>query len=394
MAERLRVMQYICGIDLGDYNGGAEVFAVRLAQALDPRRFDVSLYSMWWRDTPTERRWQQTLEQQGIRVLFGAPLRPNVYHGMTAALVDSVPRLRALRPQIVNTHVEFADANGDALRLLGLAPVLVRTGHNTVEWSFSRLASPIMHAIHPFVCSAEVGVSRAIVEHLDRRPLARLLRRRALFIHNGADHAVVLAQRTGKDIRAPLGVPPDAPLFGSVARLDTQKGIEYLIRAMALVRAELPDARLLVAGHGPLRAPLEALVAELGLQACVSLLGARTDAVDLMAGLDVFVLPSLWEGLPTVVIEAMLVETPVVATAVDGTRDLVLEGQTGLLARARDPAGLAEAMLRQYRQRDAARAMARRARAHVEQFSIRRAAELYGDLYLDLHRRRWWKGRC
>lgn len=387
MAERLRVMQYICGIDLGDYNGGAEVFAVRLAQALDKSRFDVSVYAMWWRDTPNERRWQRALEQQGIPVLFGAPLRPNVYKGMAAALIGSYPDLRALRPQIVNTHVEFADALGDALRLLGVAPVLVRTGHNIIEWSFSRLASPIMHCIHPFVCSAEVGVSRAIVQHLDRRPLARLLGRRALFIHNGTDDDVVQPQRTGKDIRALTGVPPGAPLFGSVARLDTQKGLEFLLRAMALVRAELPDARLLIAGQGPLADALAALAAELGLQASVTFLGARSDAIDLMDGFDVFVLPSLWEGLPTVVMEAMLVETPVVATDVSGTRDLVIDGQTGLLVPPRDPAALAQAMLRLYRGRDEAQAMARRARDHVEQFSIRRAAELYGDLYEELYRR-------
>ncbi|GAB4204406.1 MAG: glycosyltransferase family 4 protein [Roseiflexaceae bacterium] len=387
MAERIHVIQYSCGISLGDHNGGAELFAVRLAQSLDPARFRVGIGAMWWYNSPSEQRWQRTLAEQGIPVFFGAPYRPHIYQAMTAVFVGSVGKLRALRPDIVNTHVEFADTLGDAYRLLGLAPILVRTGHNVLEWTFSRLAAPIMHSIHPLVCTAEVGVSRAIVQQLDRRPVARLLGRRALYIHNGVDNDVVLGQRSGRDIRALLGIAPGTPLFGVVARLAEQKGLAFLIRAMPLVRAELPGARLLIAGDGEQAGELRALVERLDLADCVTLLGARNDAVDLIDSLDVFVLPSLWEGLPTVVMEAMLVETPVVATDVAGTRDLVLDGQTGLLAPPRDPETLAAAMLRQYRDREAARTMARRARTHVEEFSIRRAAERYTALYTRLYER-------
>ncbi len=388
MAERIHVIQYSCGISLGDHNGGAELFAVRLAQALDPARFRVGIGAMWWYGSASERRWQRALADQGIEVFFGGPYRPHIYQAMAGAFVGSLGRLWRLRPDIVNTHVEFADTLGDAYRLLSVAPILVRTGHNVLEWTFSRLAAPIMHSIHPLVCTAEVGVSRAIAQQLDRRPVARLMRRRALYIHNGVDNDVVLGQRTGQDMRAALGIAPDAPLFGVVARLAEQKGLSFLIRAMALVRAELPGARLLIAGDGEQAEDLRALVERQGLSDCVTLLGARSDAVDLIDSLDVFVLPSLWEGLPTVVMEAMLVDTPVVATDVAGTRDLVLDGQTGLLAPPRDPNALAAAMLRQYRDRESARAMARRARAHVEEFSIRRAAERYTALYTRLYERR------
>ncbi|HEU4327293.1 MAG TPA: glycosyltransferase family 4 protein [Roseiflexaceae bacterium] len=388
MAERIHVIQYTCGVSLGDNNGGAELFAVRLAQSLDPARFRVGIGAMWWYGSPSERRWQRTLADQGIEVFFGGPYRPHIYQGMAGAFVGSLGQLRRLRPHIINTHVEFADTLGDAYRLLGIAPILVRTGHNVLEWTFSRLAAPIMHSIHPLVCTAEVGVSRAIVQQLDRRPVARLLQRRALYIHNGVDNDVVLGQRTGQNMRATLGIAPDIPLFGVVARLAEQKGLSFLIRAMPLVRAELPGARLVIAGDGEQAEDLRALVEHHDLSDCVSLLGARSDAVDLIDSLDVFVLPSLWEGLPTVVMEAMLVDTPVVATDVAGTRDLVLDGQTGLLAPPRDPEALAAAMLRQYRDRASARAMAQRARAHVEEFSIRRAAQRYTALYTRLYERR------
>ena len=90
-------------------------------------------------------------------------------------------------------------------------------------------------------------------------------------------------------------------------------------------------------GNGEKAADLHALVSELGLDNCITFLGPRTDVADIVAGLDVFVSSSLWEGLPTVILEAMLLGVPVVATNIAGSRDLVIDGQTGLLAPAPTP---------------------------------------------------------
>jgi glycosyltransferase involved in cell wall biosynthesis len=268
--------------------------------------------------------------------------------------------------------------------------MMVRTGHNVIEWPFAPEIARRLAWLYPLFCAREVGVSRSVVEILDQHPIARLLHKRATYIPNAIEPEVLLAQRTNRDMRAVLGLPKDTPLFGVVGRLSDQKGMPYLIAAMREIRAELPGARLLIVGNGEKAAELHALVSELGLDNCITFLGPRTDVADIVAGLDVFVSSSLWEGLPTVILEAMLLGVPVVATNIAGSRDLVIDGRTGLLAPARDSAALARMIIRQYQQPARAKAMAAAARTHIEQFTIREVAQAYSELYTQLYRRAWW----
>jgi glycosyltransferase involved in cell wall biosynthesis len=232
-----------------------------------------------------------------------------------------------------------------------------------------------------------MAVSRAIAAQLDQRRLARLSGTKAQYAPNGVDAEVVQAQRTGKDMRTSFGIGANVPLFGTVARISPQKGLPYLVQAMAHVRSALPNAQLLIVGKGEKTDELRAQIVELGLENCITLLGARTDVMDIVDALDVFVLPSLWEGLPTVVLEAMLLATPVVATDVPGTRDLILDGQTGLLVPARDPDALAKAMIQQYVEQQRAAEMTQEAIQHAEQFAMRHTVKRYETLYHQLYER-------
>jgi glycosyltransferase involved in cell wall biosynthesis len=126
------------------------------------------------------------------------------------------------------------------------------------------------------------------------------------------------------------------------ARLHEQKGHAYLLAAAARV----PEATFVLAGDGPLRPELERLAAERNVADRCVFLGYRSDVSDLLAAADVFVLPSLFEGLPVSVLEAMAAERPVVATAIGGTDEAVTHEVTGLLVPPRDPAALAAAIRR------------------------------------------------
>ena len=130
------------------------------------------------------------------------------------------------------------------------------------------------------------------------------------------------------------------PVVLTLARLDRQKGLTTLLEAAELV----PEARFVVAGEGPERPMLEAQIRRLGLEHRVTLLGHRSDVPQLLAGCDLFVLPSLYEGLPVSILEAMAAEKPVVATAIGGTDEAVLHGSTGLLAPAGNAVALAAAI--------------------------------------------------
>ena len=129
-----------------------------------------------------------------------------------------------------------------------------------------------------------------------------------------------------------------------VGRLARQKRPDVAIRAFAGVRREYPEARLDVVGDGPLRGQVEALVAELGLENSVRLLGSRDDVPELLSAATCFLLTSDYEGCPVSVVEAMAAGAPVVCTAVGGIPELVVDGETGILVEPRSPGGAARAL--------------------------------------------------
>ncbi len=151
------------------------------------------------------------------------------------------------------------------------------------------------------------------------------------------------AQRT--QIRQEFGIPPAAPLIGVVGRLHPQKGLPHLLNALPHTRQQLPETRLLIVGDGELQDELSAQAQKLGLSDVIIFTGARSDIPDILAALDLFVLPSLWEGLPLAVLEAMAAGLPVVATAVGGVPELVTDGETGRLVPPGDTVALAQAII-------------------------------------------------
>jgi glycosyltransferase involved in cell wall biosynthesis len=155
-------------------------------------------------------------------------------------------------------------------------------------------------------------------------------------IHNGAPAAEHDPRNGNRDdrrasLRAELGLPPESTVLLSVGRLHPQKGQAELVRAAAGVHAERPDMRLLIAGDGPERGHLEALVAALGLQGVVLLLGHRRDPGRLMDAADLFVFPSHLEGTPFAMLEAMAHGLPVIAAAFGGVEEIVEHGETGVV---------------------------------------------------------------
>ena len=162
----------------------------------------------------------------------------------------------------------------------------------------------------------------------------------------GRDLEPFISARKGQVAAAQItGVPPTARVVLTVGRLAPLKGLRYLLDAWRLV-ASMPDVYLVIVGNGELESELKAYAAALGIEQRVVFAGFRSDVPSLLARADVFVLSSLWEGLPMAAVEAMAAGCPVVATAVGGTPEVVEDGVTGLLVPPQDAPALAEALVR------------------------------------------------
>jgi glycosyltransferase involved in cell wall biosynthesis len=186
------------------------------------------------------------------------------------------------------------------------------------------------------------------------------------------------------EARRRIGVPAEAFVVGSVARLSPQKAPLDLFTAFEKLARRHPEAHLVMVGDGPLRAEFEAAVARAELGARVHLLGLRRDVPELLRAFDVMALASHYEGLPRVFPQAMAAGLPIVATGVDGAVDAIVPGETGWMVEVGDLEGLATRLLALADDPAAARRMGECGRARVEEFSARRMVRQLEELYARL----------
>ncbi len=176
--------------------------------------------------------------------------------------------------------------------------------------------------------------------------------------------------------RQSLGINVDTPLIVCAARLEREKDVASLISAVKIMRETIPNVRCLVAGEGAERNALAAQIVALGLEDSVALLGFRADAPALMAAADVFVLPSLAEPFGLVLLEAMALGRPVIATRAGGPLEIVMDGETGFLVPPSSPAALAEALKRLITNPALARQMGENGQARFQaQFTVSKMAQ-------------------
>ena len=207
-------------------------------------------------------------------------------------------------------------------------------------------------------------------------------------IHNGIDLGKVAAGRSADDMKRELGVADASVVIGTAGRLSLVKGHETFLRAARLILDQQPGARFVIAGDGPLESDLKALAVQLRIDRACVFAGARGDVNNLLAALDVFVLPSLSEGLPMAVLEAMAAGKPVVASRVGGLPEVIQHGVSGLLVPPSDANALARACVDLAADREwASRLGAEAKRAVAEEFSHRRSGAAVSDLYAGVARR-------
>ncbi|SLM50193.1 Glycosyl transferase, group 1 [Nitrospira japonica] len=202
-------------------------------------------------------------------------------------------------------------------------------------------------------------------------------------IYNGVESGARVSNDEARQARAELGLAPDNVVIGAIGSLYPVKGHQFLLEAMPAVLVRYPHTVLLVMGRGELEDTLKEQAKRLGLEGSVRFLGMRNDIPKLLGTLDVFVLPSLSEGLSLALLEAMAAGIPAVATKVGGNAELVVEGETGVLVPSQDAAALSKALCSLLDNRETRERFGRSAVARVEQrFSAGLMAKNYQRLYM------------
>lgn len=211
---------------------------------------------------------------------------------------------------------------------------------------------------------------------------------RVRLIWNGAplDEFAPVSRERASAARRALGLPDDAIVVGTIGRLSAQKGHTHLLDAAARVLARHARARLLVVGDGDLAAPLAEQARALGIAERTLFAGHRTDVPELLGAIDVFCISSLYEGTPLALFEAMAAGKAVVSTAVDGCREVLTDGETGLLVPPGDPEALAAALGRAVESAPLRASLAARAREASRRYDVAACVESMQALYDDLLR--------
>lgn len=362
--RKIRVLHVIATLD----PHGAERQMAALCLGLDRERFAPSVCCLT-RGGPL----RAALEEGGVPVsVLGKRGRFDV--GVLCRLASHI---RLTRPDIVHTWLFTANFWGRLAARLAGAPRAVASERAADRWKTCahRWIDRRLAALTDVILANSEGVQSFCVE------TAGVPAGKVLVVRNGID-----LQGFDAAASAPPAELPSSrgAVVCCVARMEEQKGHVYLLQAFAeALRGR--EAELWLVGDGPLREELEALARELGIAERVAFLGRRGDVPAVLARGDLVVLPSLWEGLPNAVIEAMAARRAVVATDVDGTPEVAIDGRTALLVPPRDPAALAAGMARLLDDAALRQRLGRAGRERVErEFALARMIEQTSQVYASL----------
>ena len=352
--------------------GGLPRVVDTLCRTLDRDRFDVSVLCL--RDVgPLGEALREDL---GIEV---HRLREDGDVPDRLAFLKIARFLRGRRFDVLHTHNTEPFVEGSLARLITGVPTLVHTDHAR-PFPDKRRYMVAEHFMSHFAWKV-VGVSEHTTEAL--RKFEKIPDSKLATIVNGIEGSRYDHPVDRVAARARLGIGPDTPVLGFASRLVEQKGLIHLLDALPELRASHPDLLLLVAGEGARQEALEAAAKERGVREAVRFLGVRLDIPELLKVFDLHVLPSLWEGLPMIILESMAAGCPTVATAVGGVPRALTDGVDGRLVGPADPGALVRAIRPLLDSPEERARLGRKARETFQRrFTAERMARRYEALYL------------
>ncbi len=332
MANSLHVLQVIDDATVG----GGQQHVLLLARGLRDRGFGVTVACAGSGYLVDE------LQKSSIQVVPVA-LKNKVSIGQIFRLAGIC---RERRIDVLHTHGGTAGLWGRLAGVWGGVPVRIHTHHglHALHWnrSVKSMAAQGMEFLLKYMTSSVICVSEGEARLGVRHNIVD--RRNCVVIRNGIALKDFESPADPQEVRKEFGFLPEHVVIGTVGRFHIQKGYEYLVGAMPAILKNHQLARFLLVGEGELLETVRAAIASQGLNDKVVLTGARYDIPRLLGSMDIFVLPSLWEGFPLSLLEASAAGKALVATDVEGNSEIVQVGVNGLLAPPRDSGALAHAI--------------------------------------------------
>lgn len=369
MSTPLRVVWLVKGLG----PGGAERLLVAAAGAHDRTQFDLEVVYL----LPWKNHLVPELEALGVRCTC-----LEVRDERDLRWAWRLRRyLRRRRPDIVHAHSPYPAAIGRLVaRSLPRAgrPALVSTEHN--PWTTFRPPTRYANAWTARLDAAVFAVSDEARDSMSPRQRART----EVLVHGVALGELAALAGERRNVREELGVSDETVLLGTVANYHRKKDWPNLLAAVRALVDRGVCVRVCAVGQGPLEQEVSECRDRLGLQDVVTLTGYRPDAVRLMAGCDIFVLASKWEGLPVALMEASAIGLPIVATRVGGIPDAFDDGTDALLVPPGSPEELADALERLVRSPEERARLSSAARAHAADFDIARAVRRIETVYREI----------
>ena len=364
-AKKLSILHIVISLE----TGGLERFVIDLI-AENKNMFNQYVVCL-------ERSGELAVSCMAEIVLLDMP--PGIHLDVAWKIADIV---RKKQVDLIHTHNEKAQFYGGMAGLLARVPVLhTKHGKNETDWR-----TKLRNNVSARLCQKVVAVSRdAALECVqeEKIPAAKVLT-----ILNGVDTDRFSPGYNQVESKKRLGIGNDTLVIGIVARLAQVKDHATLLNSCQILRESGYQFRLLVVGDGQLRGQLEALSHSLEISKQVIFTGMRQDIPDLMRAMDIFVLSSISEGISLTLLEAMACCLPIVATAVGGNPEVVVDGKTGFLVEPRSPDLLSEKLALLISNVHLRTAMGQAGNARVmEHFSLRASALAYQDVYASLMER-------
>ena len=393
--EKIKIIHIITRLDMG----GSAQNTLLTTLNHDPQRYSVCLIKGSTSESAMTKAETQLVEnrladgvKRGLKVIdLPSLVRRISPTNDIKAFISIFCLLRQLKPDIVHTHTSKAGILGRLAAWLARVPLIIHTPHGHVFYGhFGRSLSRIFLQIEKLLGRiTHHQIALTPEEGNDYLSLGVSKPNNTSVIHSGVDvHQFSKGAKQRSKKRKELGIPPDCLVVGYVGWLIPIKGVTYLINAMARVVEQHPESILVLVGKGDDKGEeeikLKEQVKRAGLVDKVLFLGWRPDVEEIMGCFDIFVLPSLNEGMGRVLVEAMAAGLPIVASRVGGIPDLVKDGHNGLLVPPADAIALEKAISSLIEDKEKRKKMGQVGTKMCREYSSEAMVEQVDDLYREL----------